>query len=376
MKLFALAVVAAALLAGAARPARAALPTVDAHAYLIEDAATGELLASSNAHEQLPIASITKLMTVLVVLQHQKLSNIVTVDPRAAAVGEESIYLRAGEQISVSDLLKGALIQSANDAADALALSVAPSFPAFAVLMNAKAAQLGLHDTHFVRPDGLDAPGAYSSAADVTKLARIAMRTRVVRDDVRQETATIQGGQTLHTWDDLLGVYPRVFGVKTGHTDEAGWCQVAAVHGRGVTIYVTILGSPSRSVRNAGLESLLTWGLAQFRVVTAIEPRRTYASVDLPYGRAAVPLKPAKALLAVARVGRPFVERVSAAKVASLPVTDGEVLGHVQVWSGGKLVGTRDLVASRAVARPGLAGRVRWYAGRTVHHIRRFFASL
>ena len=187
----------------------------------------------------------------------------------------------------MSDLLKGTLIQTANDAADALALSVAPSFPAFAVLMNAKAAQLGLHDTHFVRPDGLDAPGAYSSAADVTKLARIAMRTRVVRDDVRQETATIQGGQVLHTWDDLLGVYPRVFGVKTGHTGEAGWCQVGAVHGRGVTIYATILGSPSRSVRNAGLESLLTYGLAQFRVVTAIEPNRVYASVALPYGRAA-----------------------------------------------------------------------------------------
>jgi D-alanyl-D-alanine carboxypeptidase (penicillin-binding protein 5/6) len=376
VKLIAIAAVAAALVAGVARPASASVPTVDAHAYVIEDAATGEVLASSNPHEQLPIASITKLMTVLVVLQHQKLSNIVTVDPRAAAVGEESIYLRAGEEISVSDLLKGALIQSANDAADALALSVAPSFPAFAALMNAKAAQLGLHDTHFVRPDGLDAPGAYSSAADVTKLARIAMRTRVVRDDVRQETATIQGGQTLHTWDDLLGVYPRVFGVKTGHTGEAGWCQVAAVHGRGITIYATILGSPSRGVRNAGLESLLTWGLAQFRVVTAIEPSRIYASVDLPYGRAAVGLKPAKALLAVARVGRPFVERVSAAKVASLPVTAGEVLGHVQVWSAGKLVGARDLVATRAVARPGLAGRVRWYAERTVHHIRRFFASL
>jgi D-alanyl-D-alanine carboxypeptidase (penicillin-binding protein 5/6) len=376
VKLLALAAIAAAFVCAAASPASAAAPTVDAHAYLIEDAATGEVLASSNAHEQLPIASITKLMTVLVVLQHRKLSDVVTVDPRAAAVGEESIYLRAGEQITVSDLLKGTLIQSANDAADALALSVAPSFPAFAAMMNAKAAELGLHDTHFVRPDGLDAPGAYSSAADVTKLARIAMRTRVVRDDVREETDTIQGGQVLHTWDDLLGTYPRVFGVKTGHTDEAGWCQVAAVHGRGVTIYATILGSPSRSVRNAGLETLLTWGLGQFRVVTAIEPSRIYASVRLPYGRAAVGLKPAKALLAVARVGRPFVERVSAARVASLPVSAGEVLGHVQVWSGGKLVGTRDLVATRAVARPGLAGRVRWYAGRTVHHIRRFFASL
>ena len=186
-------------------------------------------------------------MTVLVVLEHRKLSDVVTVDPRAAAVGEESILLGRGEKITVSDLLKGALIQSANDAADALALSVSPSFPAFAVLMNAKAVQLGLHDTHFVRPDGLDAPGAYSSAADVTKLAREAMRIRVVRDTVRKRTATIEGGQVLHTWDDLLATVPNLLGVKTGHTGSAGWCQVAAVRGRGVTVYATILGSPSRS---------------------------------------------------------------------------------------------------------------------------------
>ena len=352
------------------------VPAVQAGAYVIENAGTGEVLASSNAHERLPIASITKLMTVLVVLQHLKLSDVVTVDPRAAAVGEESIYLTGGEQITVSDLLKGALIQSANDAADALALSVAPSFPAFAKLMNAEAAELGLHDTHFVRPDGLDAPGAYSSAADVTTLARIAMRTRVVRDTVREPAATIQGGQVLHTWDDLLGTFPNVLGVKTGHTGNAGWCQVAAVRGRGVTVYATILGSPSRSVRNAGLESLLSWGLAQFRVVTAIAPDRDYASVSLPYGLRAVPLRPAKALFAVARVGRPFVERVSGKRIVALPLRAGEVLGRVQVWSGGKLIGSRDLVATRSVARPGLAGRVRWYARRTVHHLLRLFSSL
>ena len=98
--------------------------------------------------------------------------------------------------------------------------------------------------------------------------------------------------------------------------------------------------------------------------------------MSLPYGLRAVPLRPTKALLAVARVGRPFVERVSATRVAALPVTAGEVLGRVQVWSGGKLVGTRDLVATRSVARPGLAGRVRWYARRTVHHLLRFFSSL
>ena len=98
---------------------------MNARAYVIEDARTGEILASSHAHDRLPIASITKLMTVLVAIQHHKLSDVVTVDPRAAAVGESSIELAPGDQLTVSDLIKGALIQSANDAADALALSVA-----------------------------------------------------------------------------------------------------------------------------------------------------------------------------------------------------------------------------------------------------------
>ena len=222
-------------------------PPVRAAAYLVEDARTGEILASSNAHAERPIASMTKLMTVLLTLQHHKLTDVVTVDPRAAAVGESSIELDGGEQMTVEDLLKGTLIQSANDAADALALSIAPDFPSFARLMNAEAVKLGLRDTHFVRPDGLDAPGEYSSAADITRLARLAMHTRFVRDTVRQETATISGGRTLHTWDDLLSEFPQTIGVKTGHTDLAGWCQVAAARGRGVTIYATLLGSPTRA---------------------------------------------------------------------------------------------------------------------------------
>ena len=212
-------------------------------------------------------------MTVLVTLQHHKLTDVVTVDPRAAAVGESSIELDPGEQLTVRDLIKGALIQSANDAADALALSVAPDYPSFARLMNAQAAELGLSDTHFVRPDGLDAPGEYSSAADVTKLARLLMRTRFVRETVGEETDTIAGGRTLHTWDDLLSLYTPTFGVKTGHTNEAGWCQVAAARGRGVTVYATLLGSPTRGERNVDLESLLIWGLGQFRVVPAVQHR-------------------------------------------------------------------------------------------------------
>jgi D-alanyl-D-alanine carboxypeptidase (penicillin-binding protein 5/6) len=354
----------------AAAPARAgAAPAVNARAYIVEDARTGEILASSHAHDRLPIASITKLMTVLVTLQHHKLTDVVTVDPRAAAVGESSIELDAGEQLTVRDLIKGALIQSANDAADALALSVAPDFPSFAHLMNEQAAVLGLTDSHFVRPDGLDAPGEYSSAADVTKLARTLMHTRFIRETVGEETDTIAGGRTLHTWDDLLSLYPPTLGVKTGHTSKAGWCQVAAARGRGVTVYATLLGSPTRSERNLDLESLLIWGLGQFRVVPAVNTGRAYAEVRVPYGRAPLSLVASKPLLAVARLGRPLTQTVTAPAVASLPVREGDVLGRVEIRAGGRVVGTRELVASRTINKPSLPGRLAWYAGRALHHL-------
>jgi D-alanyl-D-alanine carboxypeptidase (penicillin-binding protein 5/6) len=367
---FALAAVALVAACAVAVPARAAgPPKVDARAWLVENPATGEILAQHADRDHTPIASITKLMTIMVALEHLKLTDVVRVDPRAAAVGQESIYLQAGQTLSVGDLVKGALIQSANDAADALALASAPSFPAFADLMNAKAKQLGLTDSHFVRPDGLDAAGEYSSARDATKLALAAMKLAPVRAAVDTRTTTIAGGRTLHTWNDLLGAFPGVFGVKTGHTDDAGWGQVVAAHGGGATIYATILGSPSRARRNRDLEALLAYGLAQYRQVDAVARDRVYASVSLPYGRSPLPLVARSRLQAVVRVGLPLVERVTAPAAMSLPVRRGETVGRVEVWSRGRLLGSRPLVAARSVSRPGLTGRVAWYAGRTVHHV-------
>jgi D-alanyl-D-alanine carboxypeptidase (penicillin-binding protein 5/6) len=366
----ALALAAACLLAGSAS---AAVPSPDARAWIVENPVTGDVLLSHDVDRRVPIASITKLMTVIVALEHLKLTDVVSVDPRAAAVGQESVYLKAGQEITVADLVKGAMIQSANDAADALALATAPSYPDFAALMNAKAKQLGLTDSHFVRPDGLDAPGEYSSALDVTRLALAAMKIPAVRAAVSQETGTLADGFQLHTWNDLLGVFPGVFGVKTGHTDDAGWNQVAAVRDGGTVLYATILGSPSRNERNADLESLLAYGLAQYRTVDAISAGRSYAEVKLPYGRRALGLTAASKLSAVVRVDQSLTERVVAPVAVSLPVRRGQVLGHVQVWSHGRLVGSRPLVATRSVAKPGLAGRVKWYAARTVHNVVELF---
>jgi D-alanyl-D-alanine carboxypeptidase (penicillin-binding protein 5/6) len=177
----------------------------------------------------------------------------------------------------------------------------------------------------------------------------------------------------VHTWNDLLGVVPGLFGVKTGHTNDAGWCEVAAVRGQGYTIYAVILGSPTRGQRNDDLRRLLAWGVSQYRTLTLVR-RTAYAQAALGYGRRPVALMASKPLLRVVHVGRALVERVVAPTAVALPVRRGQRLGRVEIWEGRKLVGMRPLVAARSVSRPGFGGRIRWYATRTVHHLLGLFS--
>jgi D-alanyl-D-alanine carboxypeptidase (penicillin-binding protein 5/6) len=367
VKRLALAWLAAAVLAGTAS---AAPPAVQADAYLVVNGATGEVLASHDADERLAIASITKLMTALVVLDRARLDEVVTVPRGATLVGESSIHLAPGERLTVADLLRAALIQSANDAAQALAYHVGRgSVARFVALMNAKAAELGLEDTRFANPHGLDAPGHYSTARDVTRLAQIAMRRPFIRETVARRTASIAGGRELFTWNDLLGRFPNLIGVKTGHTARAGWSEVAAARGPGVTIYATVLGVETRAERNAELARLLSWGLSRYRAATTIDASRVYATVATGYGRPPVRLVALRDRRHVVRVDRPVVERVVAPAVAALPVQRGQPLGEVRVFTGGKLLAREPLVAAQAVSAPGTFEKLGWYAERTASNL-------
>jgi D-alanyl-D-alanine carboxypeptidase (penicillin-binding protein 5/6) len=352
-----------------AAPAAGAPPPVTARAYVVENGATGEVLARYHDRARLPIASITKLMTVLVALQGSRPDDVVTAPALAATVGESTIHLRAGERLTVRDLVKAALVQSANDAAYALAYHAGRGdVDAFVGRMNARARALGLQDTQFVRPDGLDVTGHVSSARDVTLLARVAMQNRLVRETVRLRSASIAGGRRLFTWNDLLESFPGLVGVKTGHTEAAGWSEVAAARGPGVTIYATLLGSPERARRNADLAALLRWGLSRYRVASVIARGRVYARAEVAYGRGPVGLVSTRPVLRAVRIDKPLVERVVAATAVSLPVERGEQLGEVRILDGRRLVASSPLVAARSVSKPNVARRVGWYAGRAVHN--------
>lgn len=361
--------VAAAAWAGPA--ASADLPSVRGEAIILANGATGEVLYERNADERHAIASITKLMTAIVTLERAAPAETVRVGSFAPSVGESSIALRSGERVSVRDLLAAALIQSANDAAFALADHAGPGgVNGFVRVMNEEARQIGLGRTHFVRPDGLDTPGHLSSARDVLALARAAMRRPLIRRLVRRERARVAGGRSLVSWNDLLGEYEGLIGVKTGHTEEAGWCQVAAARRNGVVVYAVILGSPSRSQRNEDLAELMDWGFNQYARVPVVDADRVYASAEIPFVEERLDLVPVREARAVLRIGRGLTERIVAPAIVELPVRKGQALGEVRVLEGRRVVATRPLVAARDVAEPSFADRTGWYADRTLAEAR------
>jgi D-alanyl-D-alanine carboxypeptidase (penicillin-binding protein 5/6) len=195
------------------------------------------------------------------------------------------------------------------------------------------------------------------------------MRKPLIRSLVDEQTETISGGRRLHTWNDLLGDFPGLVGVKTGHTRSAGWSQVAAARGTGVTVYATLLGGPTRAQRNADLVTLLRFGLEQFRLVQLVRPGSIYAQADLPYGQGRLDLVAQRPLRYSARVDQHFVERIVAPTAVDLPVQKGDPFGEVRVFDGGRLVASAPLVAARSVESPGPLKRVRWYSGETGRNV-------
>ena len=336
--------------------------------FLVGD--DGAILARHDADRPRAIASITKLMTAVVVLERAGLDDIVRVDPRAARIGESTVYLRAGEELTVSELLRATLVPSANDAAEALALYVGRgSADRFVALMNAKARELGLSDTHFENPHGLDEPGHVSSAHDVTALIRYALGIPFVRETLQRETLSLPGGRTFASTDDLLGEWGPLVGGKTGHTRDAGWSEAAAATRGGATVYGAVLGSAGRATRNDALRELLSYGLSRYRRVQVVDRGRVYVEAKTGYGQPEVELVASHPAVRPVRVGTPLLERVVAPTELALPVAKGDRVGTVEVYEGIRLLASSDLVAAEAVGEAGLLAKARWYSTQTARNL-------
>ena len=355
----AVAVALAALLAagwGLAPPAAAQAPSpprVAARAAVVIDQQTGHLLYTVHADRRLPMASTTKIMTgVLVVENVSDYKAMVRAPADVTEPGEDSIWLVPGERLTVDQLMKALLIKSANDAALTLAEYVAGSEQAFVAMMNDKAAALGLANTHYRNPHGLDEPRHYTSALDLARLARYAMTEPRFRGYVRIYRTTIPWHR--HPWprllishNALLHDYAWVDGVKTGQTDGAGYCIAASGRYGGRRFIVTLLHepTPTRRVRDA---------VALFKYASRLYTRREVAAAgtalahaQVAYHDEGVDLVVQKPVTALMRSAAQVVSIVRAPARIPLPVAQGQVLGAVVYKADGAVVGRRWLVAER-----------------------------
>ncbi len=226
-----------------------AIPGLSARGAVLMEASSGDLLFGQNENARLSMASTTKIMTALVALERMPLDTSVTVTDASVGVEGSSIYLTVGETLSLEDLLYALLLESANDAAETIAVAVAGDVPAFAALMNEKATELGLVDTHFINPHGLDAEGHYTTARELALLARAALEN----EDFRRIAATKrhiiplrgkEGVRLLLNHNKLLSSYDGCIGVKTGFTKKTGRCLVSAAERDGVRLIAVTLGAP------------------------------------------------------------------------------------------------------------------------------------
>lgn len=227
-------------------------PVIKARSAIAVDLKTGFPLYEKNIYERLPIASLTKLMTAIIVLEENKLTDVVTVSRQASVTQGSKIWLAAGEKMTIQNLLYAALIPSANDAAYALAEFNSGDVDKFVAKMNKKALELGLYDTHFTNPIGLDEGRNYSSAYDLTLLGRYAFHKDFIKKAgvLRETEISSTDGKLKHkmkTTNDLLKSYLKVLGLKTGTTDKAGQCLIAVIeNSKGQEILTVVLDSPDR----------------------------------------------------------------------------------------------------------------------------------
>lgn len=326
---------------------------LQAKSAILMDSETGAVLFEQNADEALPPASVTKIMTLLLVMEAIEngriaLSDHVTVSEEAAAMGGSQVYLEVGETMTVDEMIKCVVIASANDAAYALAEHVAGSEAAFVSRMNARAAELGMKNTHFENTNGLDdtAKEHLISARDIAIMSRALIRhekileyTTIWQDSVRN------GAFTLTNTNRLVRFYPGATGLKTGSTSKALFCISATAKRDGTHLIAVVMGAPTRDIRNAEAKKLLDYGFASYTCYkTEGESLAPIPLLGSKSDMLPICVAPISVVLQKGQDSRIKVE-YSLPESLSAPVTEGDVIGYAEYTVDGKTVAKADVVA-------------------------------
>lgn len=355
---------------GSVQAAQVSAPPVSAKSAELLDGQSGRVLFEKNAYEKVPIASVTKLMTlylaVKAVNQHKLgLNELVPVSEEAYHVNGSQIWLEPGERLSVDHLLKAIAIGSANDAAYALGEYIAGSPDAFVEDMNRTARALGMTSTHFANPHGLHDPNHYSSAHDLGVLAERAVRLPLLLHYTSMwEDRSVRNGKGGTLWminhNRLLKKYPGMDGLKTGFTSQAGFCIVATAKRVHTRLVAVVLGAPTSKARDQDAASLLTWGFQSYQTVPVAARGRRAGVVTVRRGaqRTVKAVYEKSLFLTMERGQGKIKSEIQLPKEIEAPVRRGQVLGHIVARRDGSEVGRVPIVAEQSVLRVGWMGGV------------------
>ena len=343
-------------------------PELNARIALIYDRASGRIIYEKNGNKQTPMASTTKILTAIVTLENADLKETVTIESKAAGIGGSRLGLKKNDKITVNDLLYGLMLRSGNDAAVALAIHVGGSIEGFADMMNKKAEELGLTNSHFVVPHGLDNEGHYTTAYELAKMADYALNIPKFKEIVSNKSATIYINgypKAINNTNKLLGSVFGVYGVKTGFTNGAGRCLVSSCKRGELDIITVIIGADTNNQRTADTKELIEYAFNNFSLLNIgeiiqnkfeqwkkINEGRIYVNKGLENGVKLYLEEPKNSVMAVRKDSIDKIDiEVNSLFYMEAPVAKDQVIGNLRVIINGEEIEVLEIRAIREVKK-------------------------
>ena len=336
---------------------------LNAKSAILMEESTGNILYESNPDERLPIASVTKVMTMLLIMEAVdsgkiSLDDMVTVSENAMSYGGSTMFLETGEQLTVNDMLKGIAVASANDGCVAMAEHLAGSESAFVDMMNEKAKELGMENTHFMNTNGLDEDDHYSSARDVAIMSRELMKHETIFNYTSIWMDTLRGGKfQLANTNKLIRFYDGANGLKTGSTSKALCCLSAAAKRNDMQLIAVVLGAPTSAERFASAKSLLDYGFANYAVNTQITAGDEVQKIAVEKGvDKEVGVVAGDSCSTLVKKGQEdnITNEIKIDETITAPIEAGQKIGTMTISRDGEVIADIDLNASSAVEKKGI----------------------
>lgn len=336
---------------------------LNAKSAILMEESTGNILYESNPDERLPIASVTKVMTMLLIMEAVdsgkiSLDDMVTVSENAMSYGGSTMFLETGEQLTVNDMLKGIAVASANDGCVAMAEHLAGSESAFVDMMNEKAKELGMENTHFMNTNGLDEDDHYSSARDVAIMSRELMKHETIFNYTSIWMDTLRGGKfQLANTNKLIRFYDGANGLKTGSTSKALCCLSAAAKRNDMQLIAVVLGAPTSAERFASAKSLLDYGFVNYAVNTQITAGDEVQKIAVEKGvDKEVDVVAGDSCSTLVKKGQEdnITKEIKIDETITAPIEAGQKIGTMTISRDGEVIADIDLNASSAVEKKGI----------------------